>query len=112
MLVQKEIRKNDSGCHMLQEENSGSGSNRMLPPPCIHRYAAVGRCWKEQGVLSKDSSKLVSCIKVKTLIFECLAINLFMVNISSLSACAPRVVHCKRRMSADRFMVSSFFFQF
>lgn len=51
----------------MQEENSGSGNNRMLPPPCIHRYAAVGRGWKEQGMLLKDSSKLVSCIKVRTI---------------------------------------------
>ncbi|KAG0613087.1 hypothetical protein M758_6G075600 [Ceratodon purpureus] len=50
-------------CGVAKEENSGSGNNRLLPPPCIHRYAAVGRGWKEQGMLSKESSKLVSCIK-------------------------------------------------
>jgi len=55
---------------MVQEENNGSGNNRILPPPCIHRYAVAGRGWKEQGILSKDSSKLVSCIKVKALPFK------------------------------------------
>jgi hypothetical protein len=53
-------------CLKWQEETAGinAGGNRVLPPPCIVSYGAMGRTWKEQGLLSKESSKLVSCIKV------------------------------------------------
>ncbi|KAH8970628.1 hypothetical protein BDL97_02G097800 [Sphagnum fallax] len=50
-------------CGVAKEDSSGQGGNRLLPPPCIQRYGAAGHGWKEQGMLSKDSSKLVACIK-------------------------------------------------
>ncbi|CAM6126900.1 unnamed protein product [Calypogeia fissa] len=52
-------------CGVAKEETAGitAGGGRVLPPPCIVSYGAMGRGWKEQGLLSKDSSKLVSCIK-------------------------------------------------
>lgn len=82
-----------------QEENNGSGNNRMLPPPCIHRYAAVGRGWKEQGMLSKDASKLVSCIKVEALPVKPLLQRIFAWLLLSMTA----VGH----ISVSRLLVSS-----
>ncbi|KAG6543105.1 hypothetical protein Mapa_015354 [Marchantia paleacea] len=50
-------------CGVAKEEASGPAGTRLLPPPCIVSYGSNGRGWKEQGLLSKESSKLVSCIK-------------------------------------------------
>lgn len=52
-------------CGVAKEDAIGQGPGRVaaLPPPCILCYAPVGHGWKEQGCVSKDSSKLVSCIK-------------------------------------------------
>ncbi|KAL2652534.1 hypothetical protein R1flu_020662 [Riccia fluitans] len=50
-------------CGVAKEEAPGPAGTRILPPPCIVSYGPNGRGWKEQGFLSKESSKLVSCIK-------------------------------------------------
>lgn len=50
-------------CGVAKEEVSSPKGNQALPSPCIISYGAAGHGWKEQGILSKDSSKLVSCIK-------------------------------------------------
>ncbi|KAJ7519822.1 hypothetical protein O6H91_20G057200 [Diphasiastrum complanatum] len=51
-------------CGVTKEEHTAQVSgNWISSPPCIFQYGPVGRSWKEHAVLSKDSSKLVSCIK-------------------------------------------------